>query len=147
MGRQGCAGWCDPGGRAQGADWRARVLPGGGDFQLIVSETLSNLDARYGLETEAGELVYVQNHAVRRAPADAMAALLRGEAVDPAAVYFRCMPRFETTAPSLGWIGEKLFVGVGVRHPDRLRCASSRWPDFLLDGDTMNHLHAAASPF
>jgi len=105
------------GGQAQGKGWTARVLPGGTDFQLIVSDTLSELDARYGLETDAGDLIFVQNHAVRAAPPDAMAQLLRGEPVDPAQVYFRCSPRFETASPSLRWIEERMFVGVGVRHP------------------------------
>lgn len=105
------------GGEARGNGWTARVLPGGTDFQLIVSETLSELDARYGLETDAGDLIYVQNHAVRSAPAEVMAKLLRGEPVDPAQVYFRCNPRFETSSPTLGWIAERMFVGVGVRHP------------------------------
>jgi len=108
------------GGSASGHGWRARVLPGGSDFQRIVSDTLSILDARYGLETEAGELIYVRNHAVRAAPAEVMAALLRGEPVDPAQIYFRCSPRFETAAPSLRWINERLFVGVGVRHPSQV---------------------------
>lgn len=108
------------GGSAQGTGWRARVLPGGSDFQLIASETLSVLDARYGLETEAGELIYVHNHAVRAAPAEVMAALLRGDAVDPARIYFRCVPRFETAAPSLRWINERVFVGAGVRHPSQV---------------------------
>ncbi|MEJ8813270.1 DUF3237 domain-containing protein [Variovorax ureilyticus] len=105
------------GGQARGNGWTARVLPGGTDFQLIVSETLSELDARYGLETDAGDLIYVQNHAVRAAPADVMAKLLRGEPVDPAQVYFRCNPRFETSSPTLNWICERMFVGVGVRRP------------------------------
>jgi hypothetical protein len=105
------------GGRVRGNGWTARVLPGGTDFQLIVSDTLSELDARYGLETDAGDLIYVQNHAVRAAPAEVMAKLLRGEPVDPAQIYFRCNPRFETASPSLRWIGERMFVGVGVRHP------------------------------
>ena len=105
------------GGKAQGKGWTARVLPGGTDFQLIVSDTLCELDARYGLETDAGDLIYVQNHAVRAAPPEAMAKLLRGEPVDPAQVYFRCNPRFETASPSLRWIEERMFVGVGVRHP------------------------------
>ncbi|SCK57741.1 Protein of unknown function [Variovorax sp. HW608] len=105
------------GGRARGNGWTARVLPGGTDFQLIVSDTLSELDARYGLETDAGDLIYVQNHAVRAAPADVMAKLLRGEPVDPAQVYFRCHPRFETSSKALGWINDRMFVGVGVRHP------------------------------
>jgi hypothetical protein len=105
------------GGRASGNGWTARVLPGGTDFQLIVSDTLSELDARYGLETDAGDLIYVQNHAVRSAPAEVMAKLLRGEPVDPAQVYFRCQPRFETASKALGWITDRMFVGVGVRHP------------------------------
>ena len=105
------------GGSAHGTGWTARVIPGGTDFQLIVSDTLSELDARYGLETDAGDLIYVQNHAVRAAPPEAMAKLLRGEPVDPGQIYFRCNPRFETSSPSLRWIGERMFVGVGVRHP------------------------------
>jgi hypothetical protein len=105
------------GGSARGTGWTARVIPGGTDFQLIVSDTLSELDARYGLETDAGDLIYVQNHAVRAAPPESMAKLLRGEPVDPGQIYFRCNPRFETSSPSLRWIGERMFVGVGVRHP------------------------------
>jgi hypothetical protein len=105
------------GGQARGNGWTARVLPGGTDFQLIVGETLSELDARYGLETDAGDLIYVRNHAVRAAPPEAMAKLLRGEPVDPARIYFRCSPRFETASHALGWINERMFVGTGVRHP------------------------------
>ena len=105
------------GGSARGNGWTARVLPSGTDFQLIVSDTLSELDARYGLETDAGDLIYVQNHAVRAAPADVMAKLLRGEPVDPAQVYFRCNPRFETSSKALGWINDRMFVGAGMRHP------------------------------
>jgi hypothetical protein len=105
------------GGEAVGHGWRARVLPGGSDFQLIVSDTLSELDARYGLETDAGDLVYVQNHAVRAAPPEVMGKLLRGEPVDASQVYFRCSPRFETASPSLKWINERMFVGAGARHP------------------------------
>ena len=108
------------GGSAQGHGWRARVLPGGSDFQRIASETLSILDARYGLETEAGERIYVQNHALRAASAETMAALLRGEPVDPSRIYFRCVPRFETAAPALQWLHERVFVGVGVRHPSQV---------------------------
>jgi hypothetical protein len=105
------------GGEATGHGWRARVLPGGSDFQLIVSDTLSELDARYGLETDAGDMVYVQNHAVRSASAEVMGKLLRGEPVEPSQVYFRCSPRFETASPALKWINERMFVGAGVRRP------------------------------
>lgn len=106
------------GGTVSGLGWRARVLPGGADFQAIVSPTMARLDARYVLETEAGELIYVCNQAIRVAAPEVTARLVRGEPVDPALVYFRCVPTFETSSASLGWINERLFVGRGVRRPD-----------------------------
>ena len=106
------------GGSCVARDWSARVLPGGADFQLIVNERTARLEARYVLELDGGERIYVQNDALRTAAPDVMARLLRGEPVDPALVYFRCAPRFETGAPALAWIMERVFVGVGLRRPD-----------------------------
>jgi hypothetical protein len=109
------------GGDVQGDGWKARILPGGADFQLIVGATMARLDARYVLETDAGDLVFVQNSALRVASEEVTARLLRGEPVDPAQVYFRCVPSFETAAPALAWINERMFVGTGVRRPDEVR--------------------------
>jgi hypothetical protein len=108
------------GGTCVGRDWKARVVPGGADFQLVISPTMARLEARYVLETEAGELIYVHNDAVRTAPADLMARLVRGEAVDARQVYFRCVPRFECAAPALAWIGERVFLGTGLRRPSQV---------------------------
>ncbi len=108
------------GGRAEGEGWSARVLPGGADYQLIVGDTLALLEAHYVLETDGGDRIYVRNEAIRVASAEATARLMRGEPVDPAQVYFRCQPRFETGSPALAWIGERLFVGAGLRRPDRV---------------------------
>lgn len=108
------------GGQARGNGWTARVLAGGADFQLVVSDTLAELDARYVLETDAGELIYVQNRALRSGPPELMARLVRGEPVDPAQIYFRCSPTFETASASLRWITERMFVGTGARHPDQV---------------------------
>lgn len=108
------------GGQVQGQDWSARVLPGGADFQLIVNERMAELDARYTVETDGGDLIFVQNRAVRTAAPEVMARLVRGEPVPPESVYFRCSPSFETASKSLGWITERLFVGTGARHPDRV---------------------------
>ncbi|HKB55237.1 MAG TPA: DUF3237 domain-containing protein [Ramlibacter sp.] len=108
------------GGDVVGDGWRARVLPGGADFQLIVTDTLAELDARYTLEADGGDLIYVRNRAIRSAAPDVMARLVRGEQVDPSLVYFRCCPGFETASPALRWINERLFVGTGARDPDRV---------------------------
>jgi len=72
------------------------------------------------IETDGGDLIYVQNRAVRTAAPEVMARLIRGEPVDPAEVYFRCSPSFETASASLGWISERLFIGTGARQPDRV---------------------------
>ena len=72
------------GGTCTARDWSARVLPGGADFQLIVNERMARLEARYVLETDAGDRIYVRNDALRTAPPEVMARLVRGEPVDPA---------------------------------------------------------------
>jgi len=107
-------------GEAVGDGWRARVLPGGADFQLVVSDTLAELDARYVLEVDGGDLIYVQNRAIRSGPPELMARLARGEPVDPASIYFRCCPSFETVSTSLSWINQRMFVGTGARYPDKV---------------------------
>ena len=108
------------GGRVTGQGWTGRVLSGGADFQLIVNDRLAELDARYAIEVDGGDLIYVRNRAVRCAAPDVMARLIRGEPVPPEQVYFRCSPSFETASASLGWIHERLFVGSGMRQPDRV---------------------------
>ena len=49
--------------------------------------------------------------------------IARGEAVDPALIYFRSVPKFETGHPNYRWLMHNLFVGVGARHPDRVEIA------------------------
>jgi hypothetical protein len=108
------------GGEFRGDGWRARVMPGGADAQLIVSDTLTELDARYTLELDGGGLIYVHNRAIRSGPPQLMARIARGEPVDASQIYFRCSPTFETTSAALRWINEKMFTGSGARFPDRV---------------------------
>jgi len=105
------------GGTFEGPALQGRVLPGGADWQIIHADGLSQLDTRYTLETDSGDLIYVQNRGIRHAPAEVMERLLAGEPVDPAQVYFRTTPVFETAAPSLQWLTRSVFVGTGERQP------------------------------
>jgi hypothetical protein len=107
-------------GQVRGQGWTGRVLGGGADFQLIVNDRLAELDARYTIELDGGDLIFVSNRALRVADSATMARLMRGEAVDPALVYFRCSPQFETASTSLAWISERLFIGTGARLPDQV---------------------------
>ncbi|MCZ4313211.1 DUF3237 domain-containing protein [Comamonadaceae bacterium G21597-S1] len=112
------------GGSMTGPQLRGRVLPGGADFQIVVSETCADLDARYMIALDgpehAGQHLFVQNRALRRGSAEDIARLVRGEPVDPQAIYFRCVPRFEVSDERLRWLTESIFVGTGARYPDRV---------------------------
>ncbi len=114
------------GGELTGPRLHGRVLPGGADFQFVQSDGVADLDARYVLELQDGCLVYVVNRAMRRASVAVTEQLMRGEPVDPALVYFRCTPRFEVAAGPWRWLAESLFVGTGIRRPDRVELAFYR---------------------
>jgi hypothetical protein len=104
------------GGTVSGA-FEGRVLPGGADFQLIRTETETEVEARYLLESDRGELVTVDNRGLRTGSAEDIARLRRDEPVDPARIYFRSSPRFETAAPRLARLMSRVYVGVGTRQP------------------------------
>ncbi len=106
------------GGTVAGDGWEGRVLPGGADYQLIVTPRMAELDARYTIETDGGDYIYVHNRAIRVADPETTARLIRGESVDPSLIYFRCSPTFETASPGLKWISERLFIGTGIRRPE-----------------------------
>ena len=112
------------GGSMSGPRLQGRVLPGGADFQIVVSDTCAELDARYMIALDGpefgGQHIFVQNRALRRGSAQDIARLVRGETVDPQAIYFRCVPSFEVSDERLRWLTESIFVGTGARHPDRV---------------------------
>ena len=109
------------GGTFEGPGLRGKVMPGGADWQIIRADGFTELDTRYTLETETGQIVYVQNAGMRHAAPDVMKRLLAGEAVDPAAVYFRTVPKFETASPDLQWLTRSVFIGLGERYPNDVR--------------------------
>lgn len=109
------------GGTVDGPRLAGRVLPGGADFQIIRDDWVAEVHARYVIETAAGEQIYVENTGVRHGPPDVIERLNRGEAVDPALIYFRTVPRFETAAPNLAWLTRGLFLCSGVRHSDAVQ--------------------------
>ena len=43
--------------------------------------------------------------------------LLAGESVDPSLVYFRTVPKFETSAKNLQHLTRSIFIGIGERYP------------------------------
>lgn len=107
-------------GDVSGPRLRGKVLPSGADYQVMRSDGITDLQARYVIRTDDGHLIYVENSGVRYGPPELMEKLRRGEQVDPALIYFRSTPRFETAAPEYAWLMQSLFLCSGARFPDRV---------------------------
>lgn len=107
------------GGTVEGPELRGSILPGGADYQVLRSETTTHLEARYAIETEDGERISVENVAIRNGSAEDIAALVAGRPVPPERIYFRCVPRLAGSG-RWAWLQDRIFVGSGVRHPDRV---------------------------
>ena len=106
------------GGEVCGPRLNGVLLPGGTDFQIIRSDGVIELTARYVIQTDSRALIYVENFGLRHGPPDAMERLRRGVPVDSSLIYFRTTPRFETSAPEYQWLTKHIFVGTAVRLPD-----------------------------
>ena len=108
------------GGRFSGPKLSGRILPGGADWQVIRYDNVTEVDARYTLETSDGNLIHVSNQGVRHGPADVMARLASGLDVEPTQYYFRTVPVFETGAPRLAWLNRIVAIASGERHADKV---------------------------
>src|SRR5580692_2881644 len=103
-------------GHFEGPRLRGRVLPGGGDWTLLRGDGVLELDLRVSLETDDGALIHLASFGLRHGPPEVLAALARGESVDPAAYYFRTTPRFETADPKYAFLNRLLAVSAGDRR-------------------------------
>jgi hypothetical protein len=103
-------------GHFEGPRLRGKVLPGGGDWTLLRGDGVLELDLRVTLETDDGALIHLASFGLRHGPPEVLAALARGESVDPAAYYFRTTPRFETADPKYAFLNRLLAVSTGDRR-------------------------------
>ena len=113
------------GGRVSGV-LDAEILPGGADWQLVRPDGAIEIDTRYSARTAAGEYVHFRTSGVRSGPPEVLAALLRGENVDPASYYFRVAVYLETSAPRLAFLERSIFVASAVRGADSVSYTAYR---------------------
>jgi uncharacterized protein DUF3237 len=73
-------------------------------------------DIRYTLQTDGGDILYVQSRGVRHGSAEVLARLARGEEVDASEYTFRIATQIETGSAELDWLNKGVFVSVGGRH-------------------------------
>ena len=106
------------GGAFSGPRLSGRVLSGGADWQIIRSDGIVEVEARYTLKTHDGSLIYVSNWGLRHGPIEVMERLAAGEVVDPSEYYFRTTPVFETGSPAYEWVNGIVAIAAGERRAD-----------------------------
>lgn len=109
------------GGQVAGPKLNGTVLPGGADWQLIRADGAAHIEARYTIMAASGALILVSSEGVRHGPPEVLAALTRGEPVDPSRYYFRTVMRFETADKELGWLNRILAIARGSREARAVR--------------------------
>ena len=103
-------------GTFEGPRLRGTVLPGGGDWTLLRADGVLELDLRLTLRTDDGALIHMSSFGLRHGPPEVIAALGRGETVDPSRYYFRTAPRFETSAPQYAFLNRLVAIATGDRR-------------------------------
>jgi hypothetical protein len=114
------------GGTFEGPQLRGDVLSGGADWQIARRDGVLDLDARYALQEQGGGLVRVTSQGYRHGPGQILAALARGEDVDPAKYFFRTVMRFETGAPYLEWLNKTIAVATAERKARQVLLSAYR---------------------
>jgi len=101
--------------RGERLSGKIQAVPGG-DWILVRPDGATILDVRVTLETDDRQLIYMTYRGVRHGPAEVMARLAKGEAVDPASYYFRTTPVFETASAKYDWLNRIVSVATGRRE-------------------------------
>jgi hypothetical protein len=105
------------GGTFTGPELNGELLPGASaDWQIVLPDGTALGDIRYTLQTDRGELLYVQSRGVRHGSPEALARLAHGEDVDASEYTFRTSTQIETAAPELDWLNKGIFISVGGRQ-------------------------------
>ena len=105
------------GGAFSGPEISGKLLAGASaDWQILLADGTALGDIRYTLQTDRGDLVYVQSRSVRHGSAEVLARLGRGEDVDAGEYTFRTSTQIETAAPDLDWLNKGVFISVGGRQ-------------------------------
>ena len=106
------------GGRFFGPLLNGQILDNGADWQIVARDGVAHIDTRYLLRLDDGALAYLQTRGFRHGPPEILAALARGEDVDPALYYFRVAMQFETASTAFGWLNRTLGLGSAIRRAD-----------------------------
>ncbi|MAW82798.1 MAG: hypothetical protein CMI63_21415 [Parvularcula sp.] len=96
------------GGRAEGPDIKARILPGGVDWQLMRADGYLVIEADYFMETDDGAPIHVVNRGLWHSATN-----------DWPADYAVTTPVFEAPVGKYDWLNRYIFTGTVAPGPDQ----------------------------
>ena len=111
------------GGTVRGPKINGKILNLGADWQTVFPDGMAELDTRYAFETDDGAIIEILNFGYRHGAPEVIAAVGRGEPVDPSQYYMRTHARLETGDERYAWVNRMLFVGAGGRNRNSVEIA------------------------
>ena len=109
------------GGSVEGPRLKARIVPGGGDWNVTREDGIGHLYAKYTIQADDGVLISVTNEGWIRKfqrkvnPDDGGDA--EANKVEETKWYAKTNPRFEVEDGPHGWLNRTVFIG-DLRKPD-----------------------------
>ena len=93
------------GGAFEGPRLRGTVLPGGSaDWLLLRADGVLEMDLRVTLQTDDGALISMKSFGLRHGPPEVIAAIGRGEAVDPRSLLLSHHAAVQTAHPAYAFL-------------------------------------------
>ncbi|MCV7222639.1 DUF3237 domain-containing protein [Mycolicibacterium elephantis] len=108
------------GGVLDGPKLRGEILPGGGDWLVVGSDGVGQVDVRATLRSHDGALIHYEARGVIKIPADGMDRLAAGEVLAFDETYVRTTPSFQTADERYAWLNEIVAVGYNILSPNHI---------------------------
>ncbi len=102
------------GGTVKGPQLNGTLLPGGGDWPVMRSDGVGEIDARFVIKTDDNELIYAYYRGIIVMSPEVGMRVQSGERLDPSEYYMRTTPIFETGSEKYAWLNKIICVGVGT---------------------------------
>ncbi len=100
-------------GTIQGPNLNGTLIGPSGDWLLVRSDDVGQIDVRGTIETDDGALIYVTYRGYLTRVMELLPRWANGEVISPYEHYFVTTPYFETAAPNYDWLQRTVTIGMG----------------------------------
>jgi Protein of unknown function (DUF3237) len=107
-------------GLVEGPRIKGELLPGGGDWLLVGTDSIGRVDVRATVRTDDDALIHYESRGVIKIPPDGLERLANGERLPFSETYVRTTPKFETADERYAWLNELVVVAYNELAPDHI---------------------------